>query len=469
MDSRNLRLLEVVGGRVVGWGSTALEPGLVKDGIVANPRALGAQLRGLMRASGIAPAPVAMSVAGVHSLTRIVALPGARAATEGELRAEAHRILTVPLEGLYLSWGLLGINQGGREYLLLGVPREVVDSRVAALRAAGLLPRALSSKSLALARVAGRRDAFLLNVDPGSLDVVVLAQGVPRVLHSVSFPEEGLSPEERAEAAARELSLVASFYHSRHSPPLSLSEAPLLLTGSLMVQDLFAQALRQEVDHAVAPLELPVECPPHLPLAPFATNLGLALSRLPPPSSPRGRALVPAINLMPQRRRPWHISPRQGAMALAFVAALMGLVGLFQVTSAAVERTSLVRRQRDLVDVRLQLIRQQNTLREGMKKELEEYQGLTSGRAVVSTYLQLLEEGKPPGLKLSGLTLSQKDIILQVDASCEEAEAYTEALRRTGRFATVSLPTVGQCQEEAGKLTFSIEAQFPPSGPQFIK
>jgi Tfp pilus assembly PilM family ATPase/Tfp pilus assembly protein PilN len=470
MDSSSIRLLEVEGRRVVRWGSAAVEPGMVNDGVVAEPEALGIVLRGLMRATGIRPAPVVASVAGVNSLTRILSLPvlTGSAAAEAVLAA-AREALFVPLEGLHVSWRPLSVNEGEQQYLLLAVPREVLDSQVLALRAAGLKLRELSLKGLALARAIGVPDALIVNVEPAGLDVVVVAEGIPWVLHSVGRADDVLPPEERAEAVARDLDQAVDFYHRRYRSNSSSADTPLFLAGPLMADAGFAGALQNAVGYPVATLKPAIECPRHLPLAQYAVNLGLALSRVPSPA-PGGEAaaLLPAINLLPRQRRRWYLSPRYGALAAALAAALVGLVGLYQATTSAMGDTGLLRQRMELVDLRLEQIRKENAARGQLEKQLAEYRGLTADREMVTGYLDLLEEVTPPGVELASINFAQKGIALQVSAATwEQAEAYIEALRETGHFAEVSLR--GEVGTGEGGVSFAIEPKFPQGGPRLIE
>jgi Tfp pilus assembly protein PilN len=203
----------------------------------------------------------------------------------------------------------------------------------------------------------------------------------------------------------------------------------------------------------------------------YAVNLGLALGRA-PVLARAGEAVapLPVINLLPRRRRPWYLSPRYAAMAVALVVVLAGLQSLYQVTSATMGETRQLRQQMDLVDLRLEQIRKQNAARGQLQKQLEEYRGLTLDRAVVTGYLNVLEENRPADVELNSISFADKGMTLQVSAAAwEQAEAYTEALRETGHFAEVSLPSEGGIEGEEGTISFGIEAEFPKEGPRLIK
>jgi len=67
---------------------------------------------------------------------------------------------------------------GPQQVQVLGVPRDVLDSEVMALRAAGVNPRILDLKTMALVRAVNREQALILNIESTSFDTVVVVNGV---------------------------------------------------------------------------------------------------------------------------------------------------------------------------------------------------------------------------------------------------------------------------------------------------
>ena len=74
VDGRSIRLLEISEGRVERWISAAIEPDTMRDGAVADPEALGAQIRQLVRSSGVRTRQVVASLSGLYSTSQVLAL-----------------------------------------------------------------------------------------------------------------------------------------------------------------------------------------------------------------------------------------------------------------------------------------------------------------------------------------------------------------------------------------------------------
>ena len=102
IDSTSIRLLEVNDRRVERWVSATIEPGTVRDGAVADPEALGAQIRQLVRSSGVRTSQVVASMSGLYSTSQVLALPPQ---TEREARRAVPALAreAIPLEDVRLE------------------------------------------------------------------------------------------------------------------------------------------------------------------------------------------------------------------------------------------------------------------------------------------------------------------------------------------------------------------------------
>jgi len=100
--------------------------------------------------------------------------------------------------------------------LVVGVPREVIDSEVRSLRVAGINPRTLELRTMALARAVGKEQALILNIEPSSFDIVVVVNGVPEIMRSIAWQQSDLAEEGRVEHLALTMELTVDFYNARH-------------------------------------------------------------------------------------------------------------------------------------------------------------------------------------------------------------------------------------------------------------
>ena len=278
VDSFSIRLLEVNDRRVERWVSAALEPGTVRDGAVADPEALGAQIRQLVRSSGVRTRQVVASMSGLYSTSQVLALPPQ---TEREARRAMPGLAreAIPLEDVRLEWQLMPPDETGQEVLVQGVPASLVDTQLAALHSAGINSNVLETKTVALTRAVDRQQAIIVNVEPTSTDVVVVVNGIPRIMRTVAQPRE-LSPEERAGQVVQIVQQTANYYLDHHTGAWVLEETPLFLVGSLADHPVVVETVISRIEYQLEPFEPPIERPPHLPTTQYAVAIGLALEWL---------------------------------------------------------------------------------------------------------------------------------------------------------------------------------------------
>src|SRR4030043_402482 len=97
-----IKMMVVKGARVETAASLPLEPGLVHDGAVINPAAVGRHISELMTAHGISEKRVVVGVSGIHSIYRVVSTPKLpKNLLDEAARREAERVMPVPPNELY--------------------------------------------------------------------------------------------------------------------------------------------------------------------------------------------------------------------------------------------------------------------------------------------------------------------------------------------------------------------------------
>ena len=316
IDSTSVRLLELVGKRVRRWATAPLEPGLVENGVVVDPEAVGARIRELIRSSRIRGRNIITSVGGAFSISRILTLPPTTDEDlEYQVRQAAKEVLPVPLEELYLTWQPIISTGLEQEVLLLAIPRSVVNYHLAALHAGGVKVNVVNLKPLALVAVCAQTDALVVNLEPISIDIAVVVNGVPQILHTTSFSKNNLAPQEEVDRTALTVSRTVEFYNTRH-PLLPLEpDAPILLAGQQATDPLLVQQLEAHTGRTVSLLAPPVECPSHFPLAQYAVNIGLAIRPGAVEGLPTGT--VPfTVNILPprERRYPQRVCKQSGGV-----------------------------------------------------------------------------------------------------------------------------------------------------------
>ena len=282
IDSTTIRLLQIKGRRVEKWASAPLEPGVVQDGVIFNPEALGATVKRLKQSSGIQGRKVVASVSGLFSVSRMVSQPvGAGELSRMAILQAAQRLMPVPVDELYISWQPLGVVDGERQLAVVGVPRNIVDTEIQALKAAGLSADTLELKAMALARAVDQSEALTVNIEPAALDIAVVADSTVQVMRSIVVNND-LGAEERARVITDALKVLVSFYYQSHpQEDVDLAATPLFLTGQMASNSSLVDYLGDRLGNPIRPLTTSLECPAHMPLSQYAVNLGLALGKAP--------------------------------------------------------------------------------------------------------------------------------------------------------------------------------------------
>ncbi len=278
VEGTSVRLLLVKGDRVSAWTEAPLEPGLVKEGVIADPQAVGIVLKDLLDSYRVLGGRLVASVTGLRSIPRMLDLPKMNPQMmEAAVVREAKREMPVPLEDIYLSWQTLAVNDGHQRVFALGVPRDALDPLLRAIAVTGRRAHAVDIKPLALARAVNRREAIIADIEPDSADVVVVTGGMPAIMRTVVSRGEGAALEDSIDRCRGELARTIKFYNDTHRQEPLPSSTPLFFTGSLAEEAATAiESLEGLAIYPVEPVAPPLECPPDLPIASYAVNIGLA-------------------------------------------------------------------------------------------------------------------------------------------------------------------------------------------------
>ena len=439
IDSRAIRLLQVEGNRVERWATSPLEAGIVEDGAIVNPEALAAHIRRLQRSSGIMGREVTASISGLFSIARTLSFP-----LESRERVFEQARESMPGGDLRLLWQTMRVDGTGQAILALGANEQQVNAHIGALRAAGLAPQVVEFKTVALSRMVNRREALIVNLEPSSVDLVLVANGLPQVMRTVALPGTP-STEEWASRVARTLEHTTAYYNSRHADHPLPPQIPLFLVGPGAEEPSLRQQIEERVEYSLETLDPALEFPPHLPIAQYAVNMGLALRHMPRPeeNGQEADSMPILINLAPRSTSPWRLTPQRAAFLGALAAGLVLTVFLLQLGASAgleVERLQ--------ADVRT--IEQEVNLRRGdltrltqVEASVRDFEKLTAPWGRVTGALDAIQEILTPGIQLSSIEVDagQAKFMTRADSS-EEAMHFVEALRADGRFGWPSFNRV---------------------------
>jgi len=278
VEGDSVRLLVVRGRQITDWGVQPLEPGLVRGGVVADQQAVGMQVRSLLASHHIGNGRLVAGLTGQRSVPRILDFPEMSSQLlEEAIPREMKRQMPVPLEEMHLSWQVVGSENGNLRVFALGVPRDVLDPLVEAIKLSGRRPHSVDIKPLALVRAVGRRDALIADLEPEGVDVIVVRDGIPATVRTVSLGPQAGEIEDKVRRLGEELTRTVKFYSDTRLEEALPPSTPVCLTGSLAEEVASSGIVEASVAYPVEALSPPLECPPDLPVATFMVNIGLAL------------------------------------------------------------------------------------------------------------------------------------------------------------------------------------------------
>jgi len=445
VDTTAIRLMETMEGRVVRWASLSLDSTMVEEGVFSDSQALSAAVRQLMDSSGIAARDVIASVSGLYSISRIVAVsPSPRGVTTPEAVLEAVRdVMPLPEDELYLSWQPIAAGEDTQQVLVVGVPRDGIDTEMQALRVVGVNARTLDLKTIALARAVNKEQALILNIEPSNFDIVIVANGIPEVMRTIAWQQDSLTMEDRIEHLAMNLELTTGFFNSHHpDAPLS-SATPFLITGQVSGDLDLVEKLQARVEYPVESLAPPLECPKHMPVSQYAVNIGLALKGTRPPKSlEQDGYLPPDINLLPDAYKPWKPSNRQIYFAGAVIAAIALLFPFYQMVSGAMDKTADLRAEYTSLNNELQLRQLEINKRAPLKKAISEYNTIVNmGGGFTEDLRVIRNEAENLGVQVDSIAHQDMSITLTCEAgNYTTFRNYVTALEESGRFVMVTPP-----------------------------
>ncbi|MFB0559408.1 MAG: type IV pilus biogenesis protein PilM [Dehalococcoidales bacterium] len=457
ISSTDIRLMETEGRKVIKWASLSLGPGMFEEEVISDLQALSAAVKQLLTSSGIRAKDIIASIGGLYSLSRVVLVPsppGGTTPQQAVLEA-AREVVPISEEELYFSWQTIASVEGGQQVLVVSVPRDVIDAEVHALRMAGVNPRVMDLKAMALIRAVNREQALILNIEPTSFDIALVVGGVVEVMRTTAWRPGDLSAEDKVEHLAVNLELTEGFYDSHH-PGFPLDPAiPLFVTGQMSGDLSLMETLRARVKYPIEPLAPPLDYPAHLPVSQYAVNIGLALKGMAPSKSAESGGFVPPnINLLPEIYQPWKPSAKQVYLVCSIIAAIALLFPVYQLTSEAMGKTADLKTKYTIINSELQRRQAEIKNREPLQKAISEYRAIVDMGGGFTENLKVINsQAGGLGIGIQSITHEGGSIIVICQADNYTAfRDYLNALEESGRFTTPIPPPEGYPYTTGGTI-----------------
>ena len=280
IDDSAIRALTCRGRQPRKWATAPLNPGLVRDGVILDENAIAGKIRELWQSQKFDANKVIAGISGINCLYRLLSLPELPKDLLSEaVSREAARVLGVPLEQLHISWQILSSVGGETLIYLAAVPKTSVDAIISTLHRAGLTPYLMDLKPLALARTITEPGAIIIDLQPSSFDIVVMADGIPQVARSLPLTQ-GSSLNKKMASIAEEMDRAITFYNSSHKNEPIEATVPVLVCGELTEHEDFWNLLTGKTECPVQALPSPMAIPENFLPDQYMVNIGLALKEV---------------------------------------------------------------------------------------------------------------------------------------------------------------------------------------------
>lgn len=379
IEQTEIKIMQVTGKRIDLAVRHALEPGMVEDGVIMDKTGMGQLIKRLMSEKGIKEKRVVAGISGIHSIYRVVKLPKLPSRLQAEAaNREMGRVMPVPLNEVYTSWQAVETTDRETAFCLVGLPRNSVDAMLDTLREAGLESRLMDVKPLAVARVADEKDALVINIQPASFDIVLMLDGIPELLRSITFSGSSSSPEEKIALIKEELERTVSFHNTSHKTTPVTEDTVVFISGE------HTRLLAEQLNYRVKPIPQFLQYPDEFDPDTFAVNIGLALKQIKTVNS----RLAVDINTIPAIYLP-KARPVFGYVSAAlFIIVLIVIVLAVMQTKRELDTTAQLQAQVAVLQTRLQS-------RQGTTDEVEELKNnLADAEVARDEYLDLLSNYK---------------------------------------------------------------------------
>jgi Tfp pilus assembly PilM family ATPase len=268
-----------VGGRgsVSGSGRVLLPPGSMSDGVVVDPEAAGALLREAPDFPGNFRMQVALALPAQRTVFRVLELPAVKGKQFDEMVArEIRREMPMLSDNAYVAWKRVDGAQGTARVFLIGAARDIVDSHVAAAKAAGLQPQSADLRVIAAARAVGEPDCVIANVEDDEAEIAMFRDGLPVIVRHVTLGTMGGDAEWNRQLA-EELTRTLKFYRDTHRDDELAVALPITFVGDGARRAMLAPEVAELTGRSVEMPPLRLVLKAEADTVGFAANVGLAL------------------------------------------------------------------------------------------------------------------------------------------------------------------------------------------------
>lgn len=268
------------GERVTEAGTLALPEGLANDGVIVDPERAGAVLRAAEGFPGSPRMQTVIAVPSQRSVVRILELPALpRRQFEELAEREIRRAMPMIGENAYVSWKAKAEVEGTVYVVVAGIPRDVMDSHIATMEAAGLRPCSADLGIVAVARAIGLPRSIVAAVEDSEAEIGIFNHGVPSIVRYVAMTSRA-GTDAWGSQLADELGRTLKFYRDSHRQEGILDGIPIRFAGGAAHNALMSPQIAASTGQPVEVAGLRIAMPGLHDARAFAANVGLAMKDL---------------------------------------------------------------------------------------------------------------------------------------------------------------------------------------------
>lgn len=463
INDKSIRLLEARGDTIKRWASTPYKSEDAEKGSNRSD-ALGTIVKRLMNKSGIKTNKVILSVNGLNSVNRILQSTTASVElmNQDAISTLVNEEMNLTAAQLYLSWKVIRPMGGVWEIYIMGILRDELDEQIRSLKKEGINPHILESKAVTLSRLANKKHALILNIEPSSYDVIVVSSFIPTISHTTSWQADLISDEDKAEQLLLALGMALDFNNSHYPESTIDAPVPLVIMGQLSADTGLMAKLKDMSDYNIESIAPSIKYPADFPLSEYITNVGLVLRDSEPANSLFGLNLglnigfnkrktdgsqdydtyaSLATNLLPKAYHPWRPSPMQVFSVAAVIIAVVMLIPYLGVVSDSMSKTSSLQLQYQNLNNVLERRKQEIKSREPLAAVVSEYNTITGSAGYFNDDLNIIRDTAATlNVQLLSVNHGGKNITVNCTADNNTLRQFDTALQESGQFVKVTLP-----------------------------
>lgn len=289
-EGSEIRALVLRGNEVAAWQSRSLPPDKMSQGFIHDPKAAAIEIKTMLKELKGSRRNVISAVPGSRSVHRIMRIPVIpEKMLEETIERKARQEFAIPIEETDLSWRIISSQDNQLILYVLAVPSNLIDQQVQALKVAGIKPRVMDIKPLALGRLANRETSIIVNLEDHSMGVIITANHIPMLIRTIPLDSGDLTGEAKIDLLSQELARTTKYYNESHKKNRLPEDTPVFISGALFSSSGVESRLEDTPslierlgDRTPYPLKLPesdLELPDKFPLLEYAVNLGLAAKK----------------------------------------------------------------------------------------------------------------------------------------------------------------------------------------------